>query len=171
VKTIVPPPDVSRDELRQMDDKELTHRLLVKIVARSASSVQRDSIRADYLDENSDFLAMFRNPDMRCFLSNNLTKSFRKQNYRNPGIPEGFDVDKDPWPLVYRSTLVWPIRKRDSRSEVNAQQHLLGFLCVDSRARGVFWRRYDFDTGAIVADALYVYMKRYFELHRESGGG
>jgi hypothetical protein len=69
---------------------------------------------------------------------------------------------------LYRSTIVWPIRKilRDPNTarKLGAypfDQHILGFLCVDSALVNVFdpeqvsANNLDFNLGAPFADTLY----------------
>jgi len=92
---------------------------------------------------NSDFLQVF-DPmqDKRCFFSNDLDA---EDNYANPhrrGDPSTFD---------YSSTIVWPIQREKSHDVVG----IIGFLCVDSKQKGVFRYANDFDLGAAYADTLY----------------
>jgi len=70
--------------------------------------------------------------------------------------------------------MVWPIRRMQTNDGA-LEPDVLGFLCVDSGARGVFNRRYDFEIGAAFADVLYVYILRQrtgkMEMQRTISGG
>lgn len=109
----------------------------------------------DWLSENSDFLTLFRTPNKKWFLGQNLVAMLR-QGYRNSHWTE--DVIKDER-FSYRGAVVWPIRKRFRREDKSPRMHpdqdIFGFLCVDTMSRNVFRERYDFAVGAAVADELY----------------
>ncbi len=64
----------------------------------------------------------------------------------------------------YVSVFIWPIRKKFQREIGNIKtldnkHDCLGYICVDSLARGTFKERYDFDLGAAYSDILYVILK------------
>jgi hypothetical protein len=129
--------------------------LVVRTFARDLTTASEPHTEtADWVTENTDFFEVFDKPEQRCFFENDLKKRHSRGLYRNSHLPLGYDNRRDLWPLPYRSTIVWPIRllRPETKPEV------LGFLCIDSRSRRVFVRRYDFDLGALVADGLYMYM-------------
>lgn len=115
----------------------------------------------------------------RYFIDNNLPANADYYNtsfdiYGEPKKQKKIFWDRDlhiTWPLPYRSTMIWPIRKVLEKHEdhhpdsltKNYPQDILGFLCIDSYAKGCFYPRYDFDYGALVADSLYMFLKRYRE--------
>lgn len=95
------------------------------------------------LHANSDFQHVW-NPEGpgRCFFSNDLDKEHNYSNSHRVGSPDEYD---------YNATIVWPIQFRQTDGRVR----LWGFLCVDSRQRGVFEYHNDFALGAAYADTLY----------------
>jgi hypothetical protein len=101
---------------------------------------------------NTDFETILR-ADENFFWSNDLEREVANGYKNTHGVP-GHG-------LSYRSTIVWPVRKRFSSHEVAAQvkaplpdHHLLGFLCVDASVPDAFDQA-DFEIGAAVADSLY----------------
>lgn len=114
----------------------------------------------DKLTDNSDFLSLWTDPRQRWFTSNDLLDELNR-GYRNSHwSPEMVAKRK----IDYLSAFVWPIRKTLPPSgppgtTATCTQDLLGFLCVDSRSRGIFLERYDFHLGAAYADTLYSFIK------------
>ncbi len=109
----------------------------------------------DWVTENSDFRDLFDNEKERCFFSNNL---LALNGYDNSHWETG---EKN---YNYVSTVVWPIRKRflketPGASQFHERHDILGFLCIDSKAKNIFWKRYDFFVGAAYADTLYSVLK------------
>ncbi|MFH1114031.1 MAG: hypothetical protein V1792_08925 [Pseudomonadota bacterium] len=103
----------------------------------------------DYVSDNTDYLALFRQAPGNYFYSNDLLqeKGYQNSHWTPERVREGkFD---------YRSTIVWPIRK----ILAGGDHHTWGFLCVDSIRPHVFVIDLDFFIGAAVADALYVLLK------------
>lgn len=83
-----------------------------------------------------------------------------------PGFKHAmFDVGQPParfpWPLDYKSAMVWPIRNRAQEGRIT----LIGFLCVDSHAKYAFDASVDSELGAAIADMLYMYL---WQWHEES---
>lgn len=113
--------------------------------------------KKDWLSENSDFLLLFRTNDNK-FISDNLGKL---DGYQNSHWPDGL-VEREEFiknrKYDYISTIIWPIRKRNIHEGTLAVN---GFLCIDSKTRGVFGYRYDVDVGAIFADSLYFFLEAY----------
>lgn len=115
---------------------------------------------------NTDFYRLFsaKNPKTNnYFIENNLPK---RHNYKNTsfqmyGEPDG------KWTLPYKSTIVWPIRRMTLREnhdseQLSDNQDVLGYLCIDSNVKDIFNDSYDIHFGAIVADSLFVFLRRYF---------
>lgn len=119
-----------------------------------------------WIYSNTDFKQLFdaQNPATnKYFLENNLPK---KHNYQNTSF-KLYGEPNEKWTLPYKSTIVWPIRRITSKYERDEEQFtdkqdVLGYLCIDSDARNVFNDRYDIHVGAIVADSLFVFLRRYF---------
>lgn len=111
----------------------------------------------DWIISNSDLLTLFKTKDNK-FFSNNLAKESGYQNSHWPNDPrerEKFNKNEE---YDYISTIVWPIR--DIYAE-QRNQIIAGFLCIDSKTRGIFTKRYDVEAGAILADALYPFLETY----------
>jgi hypothetical protein len=103
----------------------------------------------DYVSDNTDYLALFRQVPGNYFYSNDL---LNEKGYQNSHwIPEKVKEGK----IDYRSTIVWPIRKILEGED----HHTWGFLCIDSIRPHIFVIDLDFSIGAAVADALYVLLK------------
>lgn len=121
----------------------------------------------DKLKENSDFLSIFtpKAGDRGFFMSNDLSKEkgyssssfkFRMSDPNKPQ-PKG-------WPLWYRSTIVWPVR-RDKREELGiTEPTCLGFVTVDSHIPGVFTSDEHVPLGAMLANAMYPILDQYITL-------
>jgi hypothetical protein len=152
IKVLTLASDAPKD--RPLNRREIIRFLLVRTFARDTLNEEGQVQETpDYVTENTDFLELFNNPKEVCFFENDS-----RTQYRNSHLPGGYDNRRDDWPLPYRSTIVWPIRRVKQTTDGDTQPDLLGFLCVDSGARNVFLRRYDHDLGAAFADALYMYM-------------
>lgn len=116
------------------------------------------------IDLNTDFHLLAKG-EGRYFLSNDLR---RYPFYMNTSL--GPDVHKAiTWSLPYVSSLVFPIRltKDASGSGVKGIK-VLGFLAVDSAARGAYTERYDVEMGAIVADGLFPLLELWVHVDAES---
>lgn len=117
----------------------------VRDFMRSESNLS-NAHQFDRIVENTDFEAIYSG-SVSFFVCNDIPKALREGTYKNSHVV----ADRD---LPYTSTVVWPIRKiLDGRS--SGRQDLLGFLCVDAAAAGVF-DDIDVQIGAAFADALYV---------------
>lgn len=145
-----------------MPRRDRARYLTVGTFARDPGSVPTSAAdRPVRLEDNSDFVDLFIDNDQPCFFENDLPARFQRGRYRNSHIPVGHDANVNPWPLAYRSSLTWPIRRFARQERAADLPDLIGFLCVDSGARNIFRKRFDFDTGALVADALYLFLKPY----------
>jgi hypothetical protein len=154
----------------------------VKTLCRDDHSEKRRKLAdsksdvAHWIDQNTDFFVLHQQagtPREDYFLSNHLPSyrgyvntSFQVYGFANENLllskwlPMLF-----PWPLPYKSTVVLPIRC-ESFDAVRVPK-LAGYLCVDSRSRGVFSRRYDPELLTGVADSLYPVLIRYRSLASE----
>lgn len=140
------------------DDKK---EFKTKTFVRSAKpSPEADEEKWADITKNTDFSSiLLQNPqklEYNTWFSNNLTKV---NPYLNSSWPEAHEQrkkyikNKD---FSYISTIVWPIRAYDEKGTI-------GFLCIDSKARNVFSRRYDLFLGASFADALFLLLYEYRE--------
>jgi hypothetical protein len=153
--------------------------LLVYTLARDASSQKEEQNHdkdrltqgQDKLAENSDFLSLFDPEvrDNRFFLSNNLANEsgYRTSswNYRMKIASKRKTGGRyDEWPLWYRSTIVWPVRR--ARHEVLgiSDPICIGFVTVDSRHTEVFSATEHAPIGQILANALYPILDQYVSL-------
>jgi len=50
------------------------------------------------------------------------------------------------------------------------KQDIIGYLCIDTNSRNVFRERYDMHLGGIVADALFIFLKNYYDFLVLKGG-
>ena len=136
------------------DDDQLRGLEVTTMARSSRIETQADHLR-HFVDQNTDFESLFKNPGQRWFVSNNLMtlEHYKNSSWHGDG------------PRDYQSTCVWPIQKRDAFG--NTKHDILGFLCVDSQGTGIFDERFDFWVGAGIADALYPVLKM---LHRQAEG-
>lgn len=138
--------------------------LVTKTLSRSEDEPDQDypGDEQNYVWDNTDFLLLFRKPEERKFFCNNLLEL---QGYKNSHwTPEMIERKE----YKYVSTIVWPIRKtlKAPVPEIHPfhERHdCLGFLCVDSLARGAFRKRFDVWVGAAYADVLYAVLKGWKE--------
>jgi hypothetical protein len=143
------------------DPKERVKYLYVTTFCRDSASALGKSADDEYthpINGNTDFLELYLDVNKRMFISNDLNS---EKGYQNSSL----QANKE---LPYRSTIVWPIRKLVYKQDIemkkgifNQEQDIIGYLCIDSASRNVFLKRYDFEMGAIVADALFIFLKNY----------
>lgn len=113
------------------------------------------------IQDNTDFKYLF-NHEGNYYFCNDLTNESGYINSNWPCVDserKTFLKNKDN---NYRSSIVWPIRGKTTEEKPS----VLGFLCIDSKSKGVFSRRYDIDFGAIVADTLYSFLLRFTEFKK-----
>ncbi len=131
-----------------------------------------------WVDQNTDFeqLHVGAGTPRRYFFSNRLSgvrgyKNTSFDLYGKPwdvGPPVFCDILRDVlWPLPYRSTMVVPISPGPSAT--GRRSSLAGYLCVDSRSRGAFRRRFDLDLITGVATCLFAMVHRYCEVAAGAG--
>lgn len=147
----------------------------VYTLARDGASAQRleemdrRRVEADHdpLKGNRKMAALFddANEDWR-YLCNDLTREggFASTSITayKPDRATSVVADRREWPLPYRSTLTAVIRQ-GSFTLCEEVSRTIGFLCVDSEARGVFEDRWDTQFLFTVADAMYHPLKGYSE--------
>jgi hypothetical protein len=163
---------------RAPDRKPTADDFIVYILARDTTSHNEEKDhdsrrlrdRLDPLKDNSDFVSLF-NPkegDNGFFLSNDLAS---EENYSSSSLNYRMNVAANPnkrkvnqWPLWYRSTIVWPVR-RDQRDDLGiTEPTCLGFVTVDSHLPGVFLAHEHVPLGAMLANALYPILDQYITL-------
>lgn len=153
--------------------------LLVYTLARDASSQKEEQNHdkdrlaqgEDKLAENSDFLSLFdpESRDNRFFLSNNLAN---ESGYRTSSWDYRMKIASkrktggryDEWPLWYRSTIVWPVRRARHDALGISDPICIGFVTVDSRLTEVFSATEHAPIGQILANALYPILDQYVSL-------
>jgi hypothetical protein len=150
-------------------------RLEIVTLSRDKDSASREvSTRSHphYLDQNTDFTHIHERlgTPTGYFLSHYLPSvpGYRNSSFAAYGRPVdipipiiGAIVRDLRWPLPYRSTIVVPISTEQSTATYGK---LVGYLCVDSRARSAFRRRYDVEVLFAMANCLYEVVGRYWEL-------
>jgi len=128
--------------------------------------LDRGEGRRHLIKKNTDFHLIVEGKH-NYFFCNNLQKY---PDYLNTNYDEYSKTQKKPWPLPYRSTIVWPIRyvwtkeERDEHGEISCNDDLYAFLTVDSSAPNAFNERHDFQMGAGLADALFPVLDAYAKL-------
>jgi hypothetical protein len=157
---------------------EIPDNVLVFALARDKLSANEnrlhDKDRADNsrdkLKDNSDFLRLW-DPKLQegvNFFCNNLPK---EEGYETSSFNYWLNIAGNPnkirkatWPLWYRSTIVWPIR-RYPKEDLGIETHIcLGFLCVDSHLTGVFELDEHGPVGTMLANALFPILELYTDL-------
>ena len=145
--------------------------LRVRTVVRSLSTEdEATETESDWVDKNTDFEMIFTQPKKatcNCFFSNNLSTV---KNYQNSHWTQEV-WDKNDFPYI--SAIVWPIRKLLTApvdGTLHQEHDCLGFLCVDSKARNAFRKRFDFSVGAGYADTLYALLKTYRDQRPATAG-
>jgi hypothetical protein len=121
--------------------------LMVGALSRNSDYREQDELHP--VEHNTAFRDLYQDKKKRWFFGNNLPELAKKGEYSN--------TNKN-WMKLYRSTIVWPIRRCDGAHAEHPE--LIGFLCVDSRRSRPFSEEYDYPIGAMVADVLYPFLVR-----------
>ncbi len=134
--------------------------LKVKTFARSSSSlclpIAADN-ENDEVKNNSDFYELVANRERYWYVKNVDCE----KNYQNSHLSINSPKKKSSQ-LGYSTTFTWPIRKlKQGQSGDKDDLEIFGFLCVDSKVSGVFNEKYDFDSGALIADFYYFLLRAY----------
>ncbi|HBI14230.1 MAG TPA: hypothetical protein DDY20_01710 [Desulfobulbaceae bacterium] len=137
--------------------------LKVETFVRSSSSscmpVNKDR-ENDKIENNSDFFELVANK-ARFWLVNDVDT---EENYQNSHL-EINSKKKKSQQLGYKTSFTWPIRKIHQHADTESNEpEIFGFLCIDSKVSGVFSDKYDFDSGALVADFYYFLLRAYFNI-------
>lgn len=137
------------------DKREVGERELAVFTYMRSGSGSDDGDQVHWVSDNSDFQDILRNHGTarKHFFANVLPYNGYKNSKYNVGV--------NPNIMDYRSTVVCPIRKYpyEQGSRPLQKQDLIGYLCVDSKAKKVFVRRFDVDLGLAFADALYIVLR------------
>lgn len=149
--------------------------LKVETFARSTSSAcltANEDTDNDKVDNNSEFYELVANRERFWHVEDVDSE----KNYQNSHL-EINSKKKKSKQLGYKTTFTWPIRKiKHGQSGNDDELEIYGFLCVDSKVSGVFKERYDFDSGALIADFYYFLLRVYVlisanKLEEQSGNG
>jgi hypothetical protein len=136
--------------------------LQVKTFSRSSFSVNvkcNSDIGEDFVYNNSDFKALFEKKERYWYVNNVDTAT----NYINSHV-DSTSNEKKSKQLGYKTSFTWPIRKISYYNDDNGELNIYGFLCADSKVSNVFMEKYDFDSGALIADFYYFLLKKYFDI-------
>ncbi len=156
------------DEIK-VDNPSLEVKTLVRDTnSRKLRGSEKGTV-SHWLNANTDFYEIFKNIRMasgRVFFENDLPS---RQNYENTS----FEIYGKPspakraflhnvtasfrWPLPYKSTIVAPIYSDE------APEPLVGFFCIDSSSKDVFFKRYDQEIVCSLACALYPLILKWHE--------
>jgi TIR domain-containing protein len=138
--------------------RDSQRRFIVSNQYRSANAPQRAKTPTDdFVDSNTDF-AWILNEDNDVFFSNDLIELAKAGKYINSHWNK-----LPPTNPAYRSTIVWPIRKKGGHplsipnyeptgNELRVQY---GFVCVDSKEVDTFREADDIQLGSAYADTLF----------------
>ncbi len=156
--------------LHSLTDEERLKYMYVETLCRDMETHRTGAFKddGDYkhhtIGGNTDFRKIFlMDYDAKRYWYSNDIRALG-HHYQNTRLTEAKNY-KD---LDYRSALVLPIRKTTSGIQHEKQkahnQDIIGFLCIDSKTRGIFDYRYDPELAAVVADALFILMQDWFKI-------
>jgi hypothetical protein len=127
-----------------------------------------------WIDQNTDFYELHKNAGKLgggSFFSNNLPgyNGYVNSSYEIYGKPNQstFLTNLFPslfWTLPYKSSVVIPISVSEPGAREDVPQSVVGYLCVDSKSRGAFSKRYDPELLAGLGECLYPILNRYCDL-------
>ena len=154
------------------------HRFRVEDIVRDPKSVNRNgrgkSLVKHWVDDNSDFRSLIDSvgtPAGEYYINGWLPGEWE---YENSSFPIYGDMPKPrilffreilrdfQWPLPYKSTLVVPIRNTGPNPEEVGP--LVGFFCIDSRARHAFSSRYNVPVFQVLAELAQPVLNRMIAL-------
>ena len=122
----------------------------------------------DRLSHNSAFRELLTMKRMY-YIESNIPKAYKDHRYQSTSFMRYGEKQDSTWPLPYRSTILWPIRKlvgeKYGLPEDSAipDHRVRGFLCIDSWEKNVWWDRYDSQIGAAVADLIFILMDAWLD--------
>lgn len=113
--------------------------------------------------DNTAFRFLFEDVRVRYYLGNDLPRMMQQGQYGNTSIHKYKTVGDPTWSLPYKAAMVWPIRIITDRALsptglFTGQQVIIGYLAVDTIVANAFCPHVDFDVGALIADALYIFL-------------
>jgi hypothetical protein len=161
--------------LKNADPAGADPHLEVATLCRDTNSGTRETStgrHVHFADQNTDFNHIHERLGTPTghFLSNYLpyVPGYQNSSFAAYGRPTqinfpiiGALVRDATWTLPYKSTVVVPISTERTDSKYGK---LVGYLCVDSRSRGAFKRRYDVEVLFAVAGCLYDVLGQYWHL-------
>lgn len=131
----------------------------------------------DPLLSNSDFLGLFddEKDDPGYFICNDLPARAGAGRYESTSLRyfrelRGNEKDNNKWPLWYRSTVVWPIRRDEKEEQGIESTRCVGFLAVDTDVKHGFTEKWDIPVGKMLAASLYTVLDSYLMLEQEKEG-
>lgn len=170
VVDVVPPEGKKREEIPLW---ELVHYCYARTFCRDLATHAQigelpEERTAAPVSHNTAFRFLFDDVRKRHFLGNNLPKM---QGYQNTSVHKYAIAGDKRWGLPYSATMVWPIRMVTSKdlgapAVFTGQQDIIGYLAIDSIAINVFHEEIDFEVGALLADALYVFFDQVIPTQR-----
>jgi hypothetical protein len=167
--------------LKNADAAGADTRLEVVTLCRDANSGARETSTGGHIhfaDKNTDFTHIHERLGTPTghFLSNFLPSiaGYQNSSFASYGRPSqvnwpiiGTILRDATWPLPYKSTVVVPISTERTEPKYGK---LVGYLCVDSRSRGAFRRRYDVEMMFAIAGCLYDVLGQYWDLRWGNAG-
>jgi hypothetical protein len=138
----------------------------VVTLCRSSQQPEVDFPEPDRIGNNTDFLRIFVENENYFFCNDlpaEIGRGYQNSHWNTHVITERkFD---------YTATIVWPIgRVVPSDGERQGRREIIGFLCLDALATGIFQERFDIPLGAAFAQGLYLALHR-FRARRAADGG
>jgi hypothetical protein len=141
------------------DDAMTPHDVRVVTLCRN---VDQDPVYTgpDRIGNNTDFKQIFVE-NANCYFSNDLPGEL-KRGYQNSHWSERVIQERQ---FEYTATIVWPIGRSWALGNEERKREIIGFLCVDTLATGVFNKTYDVPLGAAFAQALHLALSRFRAEH------
>jgi len=166
VIAIIPPEGKTEEDI---PENERIDRSYARTFCRDEATLQEigslpESPTENPVPNNTAFRRLFEDAGLGCWTGNDLP---HKKTYVNTSMHKYGPVEDDSWPLPYRAAMVWPIRVITDQARPSVtpghftgQQDIIGYLAVDTVATNVFREYIDFHVGALLADALYIFLDR-----------
>ena len=166
--------DVFSRDVSALSDEERLRYLYVKTLCRDFETtnthnfIEEGNPKDHTIIGNSDFRDLYSmvQGSHRYWCSNDIRSM---SGYQNTRFNQTSNLDY----IGYRSVLILPIRIITKGllypEQKSCKQDILGFLCIDSKTRGIFNDRYDPELGSSFADALFILFKEWFrnEIQKE----
>lgn len=137
----------------------------VVTLCRNSDEEEMPHVERDRIGNNTDFRKIFAE-NAAYFFSNDLPGQLKK-GYQNSHWDE-HTIETNAF--SYRATIVWPIgRSRNLDRRAPQKREVIGFLCVDTPATGIFNETYDVPLGAAFSQALHLTLLRFRDRNRAQG--